>query len=103
MASQRATRGFVATPALREDGIQNSRYGSIGGRGAPQCQHAVERELIDGLYDAGLLDLARDGTQAERIERDRSRRAQECQVAKLRIQLVIAHRKIAFDLLLIDQ
>src|SRR6185312_14322017 len=101
--SQRAQRGYAATPAVRENVAKRSRCGSVGGRGAPQRQHAVERELIDRLGNAGLLDPARDGTQAERIERDGSRRAQERQVPELWSQLVVAHRQIALDLLFGNQ
>ena len=38
---------------------------SIGSRGTPQCQHAIETEAVDRLGDAGLLDLARKSAQAE--------------------------------------
>ena len=47
----------------------------MGARRLPQRQHAVEAQAVDRLGNAGLLDLARDGTQADRIERDRSCRA----------------------------
>src|SRR5205807_6721945 len=100
---EKKKRGYAAPPAVRENVTKSSRCGSVGGCGAPQRQHAVERELIDRLADAGLLDLARDGTQAERIEGDGSCRAQERQVPELRCQLEITHWQIAFDLLFGNQ
>src|SRR4051794_23720939 len=77
--------------------------GSIGGCGPPQSQHSLEPELVDGLGDAGLFDLARNRGQTEGIERDGHRGSQECQVAKARAELVIAYRQVALDLLFGDQ
>jgi hypothetical protein len=54
--------GSVTTPAVRENVTKGSRCGSVAGCGTPQRQHAIERELIDRLGNAGLLDPARDGT-----------------------------------------
>src|SRR5207302_10837595 len=46
----------------------------------PQRQHSIETQAVDRLCDAGLLDLPRDGAQAEGVERNRSRGAQKSQV-----------------------
>src|SRR5437868_5324380 len=88
---------------MRENRSKPVLRGSIRAPGPPQSQHAVEAELIDRASDAGLLDLPRDRAEAERIEGDGGRRAQESQIAEPRAQLEIAYRQIALDLLLGDQ
>jgi hypothetical protein len=93
----------VTLQAQRETTARTHPRGSIRPRGTPQCQHPVESEAIHRLRYAGLLDLARHRTQSERIERDRGRRSQECQVAEPGAQLEIAYRQITLDLLLGDQ
>src|SRR5438105_2110040 len=98
-----AREGVVTIPAMREDRAKPVLRGSIRARRAPQSQHAVQSELIDGPGHAGLLDLPRDRAQAERIECDGGRGAQESQVAEPRIQLEITYRQVALDLLLGDQ
>ena len=60
---------------------------SIGGGGLPERQHAVHRQAVHRLADTGLLDLARDVGQADRIEGNGGDRPQESQVAKARRQL----------------
>ena len=77
--------------------------GSIGSRGTPQRQHAIETEAIDRLRDAGLLDLPRDPAQAERVQRNRRRGSQKSQVAEARRQFEIVHRQVALDAFLCDQ
>src|SRR5215813_8553741 len=85
---------------MREKPSNAVRPPSIARRGMPQRQHAVERETIDRLRHAALLDLTRDAAQAERVERDGGRRAQEGEIAKARHELVIAHRQVLLDALL---
>jgi hypothetical protein len=50
----------AAMLAMREDGPAPDISRSIGPRGLPQRQHSIETEAVDGLHQAGMLDLARD-------------------------------------------
>src|SRR5580693_2981872 len=88
---------------MREDRAETGLAGSIGSRGMPQRQHAIETEAIDRLRDAGLLDLPRNRAQAERVEGNGRRGSQKSQVAEARRQFEIAHRQIALDAFLSDQ
>ena len=59
---------------MREERTEPDLWRSVGSPGRPQRQHAIETETIDRLRNATLLDLPRDGAQAERVERNGSRR-----------------------------
>ena len=69
--------------------------GSIGRGGVPERQHSIETEAIDRLCHAGLLNVACDRAQAERIQRDGSRRSQERQITEARRQLVLRDESVA--------
>src|SRR3977135_3994539 len=69
----------------------------------PQRQHAIETQAMTRLRTAGLPHWPRDRPQAERIERNGSRRSQKSQVAEAWRQLEIAHRQISLDAFLRDQ
>src|ERR1700722_16023409 len=96
-------RGFVTTLAMREDRTEPGWPGSIGSRGMPQCQHAIETEAIDRLRDTGLLDLPRNPAQPERVQGNGRRGSQKGQVAEARRQFEIVHRQVALDVFLCDQ
>src|SRR5450631_141701 len=95
--------GSCEYAAMREERTGPDLWRSVGPCGRPQRQHAVETETIDRLRNATLLDLPRDGAQAERVEGNGGRRAQKGQVAEPRRQFEIAHRQIALDVFLCDQ
>src|ERR1700719_325490 len=94
--------GFVTLLAMREKASQTLPFGSIGARRQPKREHSIEGEPVDRLGDAGLFDLARDSAKTERVERDRCRGFEERQVAKARRELVVAHRQVLVDALVLD-
>src|ERR1700719_3165039 len=100
---KRPDSGSSNTPQCGRSGPEPDLWRSVGPCGRPQRQHAVKTETIDRLRDATLLDLPRDGGQAERVEGNGSRRAQKGQVAEPRRQFEIAHRQVALDVFLRDQ
>src|ERR1700731_2706254 len=81
---KRPGRGLWPYPQCGKTRREPALCRSIRARGPPQRQHAIETRAVDRLGHAGLLDLARNRTEAERIERNPRRRSQESQVAEPR-------------------
>src|SRR3954467_4215490 len=88
---------------LRPTRGTSSGFSSVQRPRTTDSQHAGETEPVDRLAETALLDPARDCRQARGIERDRRGGTQEGELTELGRQLVVAHRQIAFDLVLRDQ